>query len=368
MRVLHLYAGNLYGGIERMLVTLARERHHAPDMQPHFGLCFEGRLSTELREAGVAVALLGEVRFSRPWTLLAARRRLSELLLREPFDVAICHSAWPHAAFGKVVRQADLPLVYWAHGPGDATHWLDRRAQRIPPDLVIANSRWTQASMQRLFDGTPAHVIYCPVPLLPPRPAARATVRLELGAPLDAVVIVMAARMEEGKGHRVLLRALRRLSGVANWECWVAGSSQRPSEQRYCADLQRLAAGMAVKFLGHRDDLSCVFAAADLLCQPNSGPEGFGIVFVEALSAGLPVVTSRLGGATEIVDDSCGVLVPPRDEVALAGALSELIDDPGRRARLSAGGPARARLLCDPSSVMRRLQGALAVVAQAGAA
>src|SRR4051812_49392620 len=104
LRVLHLYAGNLYGGVERMLVTLARERSACPEMEPEFGLCFEGRLSRELRDAGVRVHMLGEVRLSRPWTVLAARRRLRELLRAQPFDAAITHSAWPHAVFAPAVR------------------------------------------------------------------------------------------------------------------------------------------------------------------------------------------------------------------------------------------------------------------------
>ena len=57
--------------------------------------------------------------------------------------------------------------------------------------------------------------------------------------------------------------------------------------------------------------------AADIHCQPNTAPEPFGLVFVEALYAGLPVVTTALGGALEILTDACGVLVPAGDAPAL---------------------------------------------------
>ena len=82
--------------------------------------------------------------------------------------------------------------------------------------------------------------------------------------------------------------------------------------------------------------------SADIHCQPNTGPEPFGIAFVEALYAGLPVVTTRLGGALEIVNETCGVLVPPGDAGALAAALRRLIADPAERSRLGRAGPARA--------------------------
>ena len=66
-----------------------------------------------------------------------------------------------------------------------------------------------------------------------------------------------------------------------------------------------------MRWLGQRRDVPELLAAADIYCQPNVGAEPFGIVFVEALYTGLPVVTTALGGALEIIDASCGVLVPP---------------------------------------------------------
>jgi glycosyltransferase involved in cell wall biosynthesis len=78
--------------------------------------------------------------------------------------------------------------------------------------------------------------------------------------------------------------------------------------------------------------------------------------------AGLPVVTSGCGGALEIVDRSCGVLVPPGDLDALAGALRALIRDPERRRALGAGGPGRARALCDPARQIAAMSAALAAL------
>ena len=79
------------------------------------------------------------------------------------------------------------------------------------------------------------------------------------------------------------------------------------------------------------------------------------MVFVEALAAGLPVVTSALGGALEIVDESCGRLVAADDRAALAATLRTLIDDRELRAQLAAAAPGQARRLCDPTAVEREL-------------
>src|SRR5262249_13276946 len=188
----------------------------------------------------------------------------------------------------------------------------------------------------------------------------RRQVRAELQTPADAAVIVQASRLERWKGHDLLLRALGGLRDLPSWVCWIAGGAQRPAGVAYLAELRQTAArlGIAerVRFLGQRTDVPHLLAAADLHCQPNTGPEPFGIAFVEALYAGLPVVTTALGGALEIVDESCGILVPPDDGAALQGVLRGLLADPERRRSLGQGGPARAMTLCDPAQAMQRLQ------------
>jgi glycosyltransferase involved in cell wall biosynthesis len=85
------------------------------------------------------------------------------------------------------------------------------------------------------------------------------------------------------------------------------------------------------------------------LLSADSGPEPFGTVFVEVLYVGLPVVATAIGMAQEIVDDSCGRLVPPADAAALGDALAELIGRARMRQRLGSRGLARARY-ATPSS------------------
>ena len=140
---------------------------------------------------------------------------------------------------------------------------------------------------------------------------------------------------------------------------WQVGGAQRPHELRYLEELKQHAArlGIAsrVRFLGERSDVPRLLAAADIHCQPNLRPEPFGITFVEALMAGLPVVTAAFGGAKEIIDESCGILVPPGDARALAASLRRLISDRNLRTRLGAAGPMRAHKLCDSATQMSRL-------------
>jgi glycosyltransferase involved in cell wall biosynthesis len=188
-------------------------------------------------------------------------------------------------------------------------------------------------------------------------------VRAEFATAPDAVVVIQVSRMEEWKGHRLHLNALARLNNVPGWTCWMVGGAQRPPEARYLEGLRAEAAalgiGSRVCFLGQHNDVARLLEAADIHCQPNTGPEPFGITFIEALYAGLPVVTTAIGGALEIVDGSCGMLVQPDDSATLAIALKELIENPELRARLGEAGPVRAAALCDPGRQMARLEEAL---------
>jgi glycosyltransferase involved in cell wall biosynthesis len=349
----------MYGGIERMLVTLARERASCAEMEPHFGLCFEGQLSEELRDAGVPVHMLGNVRFSRPWTVWLARSSLARLLRRERYDAVICHACWPHALFAGTVRSAGIGLVFWAHGVPNPTHWLDRRAGRFPPDLAIANSRFTEAGLLKLFPAVHSDVIYCPVSV--PQLAdgqERREVRQQLGVSPDTAVIFMASRVEPCKGHEVLLGALARMRALASWECWIAGDACAAQEKTLLLELKRAAErdlGDRVKFLGHRLDVQRLMSGADVYCQPNTGPDSFGISFIEALFEGLPVVTTDIGGGAEIVNRDCGLLVPAGDTEALAAALTCLMSDPSIRAASASAARRRAHDLCNAPARIRDL-------------
>jgi glycosyltransferase involved in cell wall biosynthesis len=193
-------------------------------------------------------------------------------------------------------------------------------------------------------------------PVIPPLPNLKSENHSD-------TVIIQVSRMESWKGQETTLEALGRLRDTPGWTCLQVGGAQRPSEQRYLESLhamcERLGISERVQFLGHRSDVASLLANADIFCQPNLEPEPFGIAFIEALYAGLPVVSSAIGGALEIVDAECGALVPPDDPAALAEVLARFIIDRGERERLGRMGPVRARERCEPGKQMRRIASVL---------
>lgn len=361
MKVLHIYSGNLFGGVETLLITLAKQRHLCPQMEPYFGLCFEGRLADELRATGVDVKLLGQVKTSRPWTVLRARQELRRYLKQENFDVVICHACWCQAIFGAVVKAQSKPLVFWCHDVLNGKHWLEKWAKLVLPDLVIANSNYTLTSVPIVYPKIHSTIFYYPVS---PREiinceSVRRKLRVEQDTKDDTVVIIQTSRLERWKGQTLLIDALAQLQDLTNWVCWLAGGAQRPHELEYLKELhaqaQALGISERIRFLGQRWDVPELLAAVDIHCQPNTGGEPFGIAFIEALYSGLPVVTTAIGGGAEIVNDACGRLVEPNNPGALSQALRELICNPEQRAHLGSSSFARASELCDPVQQMHQL-------------
>jgi glycosyltransferase involved in cell wall biosynthesis len=367
VRVLHVHSGNLYGGIETLLTTLARQRHVCPDMTPEYALCYEGRLSEELRAAGVPVHRLGPARTRRPGAILRARRRLRRIAEERRVDVELFHSPWSLALLGGNGRDG-RSLAFWLHGPTSGSHWLERWARRRRPDVVLSNSRHTRRSLERLFPGARAEVVYLPLEPTPtPEGGERSRVRAEAATTEDAVVIAHVGRVELGKGHRVLLEALGLLRRREGWVCWFVGGAQRSREASVLTALRRRAAELGIegrlRFLGERRDVARVLAGADVYCQPNLSPEGFGFSLIEALHAGLPVVTSAIGSAAELLDESCAVLVPPGEPAAVAAALERLLDSPGTRLGMASQARERARAVSDPSTQLPRLRDVLSETA-----
>jgi glycosyltransferase involved in cell wall biosynthesis len=360
LRVLQIGSGTLFGEIEVCQRTLAMHRDAAPGMHQEYAYCSSGKPADEIRATGAPTHLLGGVRYSRPWTVLAARRALSRLLRDHAYDVVICHEVWVFGLFASTIRKAGRPLVLWIHDRHGAGGFLERLARRTPPDQVIANSRWSVEGFDRFMPTVPYRVLYCPVEL--DDPSARLTrndLRHKFEAAEGDVVILQVGRWVPHDGHLGHLDALATLRGVSGWVCWQVGAPQHPAEQAYFEQVkvhaEALGIATRIRFLGWQPDLAGVRAAADVYCQPNIDPEPFGSTVVEALSAGLPVIASAEAGALEIVTPSCGVLVPPRRTPDLAAALRRLLGDPSERRRLGDNGPRRARELCEPGQQVRRL-------------
>jgi glycosyltransferase involved in cell wall biosynthesis len=164
--------------------------------------------------------------------------------------------------------------------------------------------------------------------------------------PVDPPLILSVGIQHPRKGHDILLRALAQVTDL-DWRAVIVGS---PYDPPHAADLAALHAelglGARVTFAGRvsSERLSELYRSAAIFALATRY-EGYGIVFDEALAHGLPIVTCRTGAVPQTVPSEAGLLVPPEDPEAFAGALRTLIEHRASRARLAVASAAAGALL-----------------------
>lgn len=300
-----------------------------------------GPLERELTAAGVRLTLIGKRFKFDPFAL----GRLTRFLRANNYDVI---QTWIFAAntYGRIAaRRAGVPVVVTAEMAVDL--WKSRRELAIDrrlarwSDRVVGNSRAVVDFYRNA--GIPAEkleLIYSGIADEIPPEVDRAAVRRELGFEASAPLVLYAGRLAEQKGVGDLLNALDLLQHVQPELCAVIagdGPLRHDLEQR----ARDFALDGAVRFVGHRDDLPRILAAADLLVLP-SYYEGLPNVVLEAMRFGKPVVATAAPGTTEVVvDQVTGLLVPMRDAVALARAIRTIVRDGELARQMGASGRAR---------------------------
>jgi glycosyltransferase involved in cell wall biosynthesis len=152
-------------------------------------------------------------------------------------------------------------------------------------------------------------------------------VRRELGLPEGLPLIGLVGRLDHwGKGHKELFSAMAQIRERHPVHALIVGGGRREAEVRQLAE--SLGLGGEVHFLGQRRDVPDLLNAMDIFVLPSYS-EGVSLALLEAMAAGLPVIATAVGGLPEVVEhDKTGLLIPPRDAEALAGALTRLLADP----------------------------------------
>lgn len=273
------------------------------------------------------------------------------------YDVVHVHWPMPHVLFGAVARAtcgARLVTLWygvelrWVQSSLPWLGWLVRWALKTS-DQVVAISSYTAAEITRV-SAVPVRVIPYTVGLpdsAPPSPSSSASPGADSWNKGFRVLFV--GRLVERKGVAELIEAVRRLPPALGVRLDVIGDG--PERPRLEALVRESGLGERVVLRGRVSaaELRAAYGAADALALPSvldsrSDTEGLGVVLLEAMSYGVPVIGSRIGGIPDIViDGETGLLVPPGDPAALAAALQRLAQDDDLRARLGAAGRAHIR-------------------------
>ncbi len=325
----------------------------------------DNRVAERLAAAGFDVRILGALRAHErdvnergalPRRLAKAFRAVREraAFLKQE-RIALVHlNNSPFVGFDDWLpasRLLGLPCVATAMTRQTPTgRWpLRLLAQRF--DAILPCSEYMAASLRHL--GLPPdriEVVHLGIDIerfVHSATTTRAAMRAALGVAPNDFVVLMLGNIRDWKGQDVLLDAASRLPDGLQSRLRVllageASQDDQPYAERLRAQAARLHNPATVSFLGSRSDVADLLSAADVMVHASTSPEPFGLVLVEAMAMGVPVVASDTGGPPEIIDAGSGLLVRAGDAAQLAATLERLAADQPLCRELSAGGRRRA--------------------------
>lgn len=331
------YAGGAWHGRTTYLVHVLPQLVVAGHDVAVCALRDEHPAAERLRSAGIEVTCLGERRRSLR-SLMGVRARVA----RNGVDV-LHVTQRESSTVGRMLRPF-MPATALVMHVVDATPVppLERQLNRLlpQPDVTLCvSSSVRPTAMHEHGIARGLRVLHNAVDLASLKPSApdvRDKLRAEWGVPRDAPVIASTSRFHTEKRLEVLIKMLPAVLVESPRAVLVfAGVGDELERCRVLA--RELGVEHAVRFLGHRNDVADILAASDvevMLCLE----EAFGFSAVEALALGVPVVAYEAGGLAEvIVHERTGLLASPGDDNGFRRNLVRVLQDPGLRARLSAG-------------------------------
>jgi phosphatidylinositol alpha-mannosyltransferase len=257
-------------------------------------------------------------------------------------DVVHAHEPFSPSTSMMSVLATDAPVVATFHAFHDRSRLLEAAAPLL---RSVARRIDAAVAVSRAAGRFVAPVVPGEVEIVPngvdverfARPGASVA-----GLP-DGRILLWVGRLDPQKGFPIMVRAFGRLATeFPDLSLVVAGDGR----DRHATDLLNEDARTRVRMLGSvpNVELPAYLAAADVFASPATGHESFGIVLVEALAAGVPVVASDIPGYREVIRAGVdGLLVPPSDAAALASAIRRVLAEPDLASGLAHAGRARAR-------------------------
>ena len=286
------------------------------------------------------------------------------LLRRERVDILHAHLWDANIVAVLAGRLAGTPVIVahehtWSYEGERFRVFTDRYVVARGSSAFLCVSAEDQRKMIEIEGIPPAHIRVVTNGIRPlPEPTGY-DLRAELGIARDAQVLGVVAVLREQKRLDVLLQALVLLSQrLADPHLVIAGDDAGLGNLRRIEALaESLGVAQRVHLIGRRDDIADVLDAVDVACL-SSDYEGMPLSVMEYMSAAKPIVSTRVGGVAEMLEDGVeALLVPRRDPAAFADAVERLLRDPALAASLGQAARLRQRRDFSLASVVTRVEG-----------
>jgi glycosyltransferase involved in cell wall biosynthesis len=369
VRVVYLDHCARESGGELALLRLLTALH---EVDAHVILGEKGPLVDLLRKEGISTEVLPmdpsvrdlrkghvtarDLSFASIWKTLLYSLKVAWRLHSLKPDIVHTNSLKAALYGGIAARVVGLPVVWHIRDRIDPDY-LPKAAVRLIhglsiaiPSALIANSHSTLATLST-YRGTrsviPSPVIYDAVSPHKPSPSARSSSQIH---------VAMVGRLAPWKGQHLFINAFAAAFPEPGPTATIVGGplfGEADYEDRLRHQISSLGLQGRVHLTGHVTDVRQILGASDIAVNASITPEPFGLVIVEAMAAGLPVVAPNAGGPSEIITDNVnGLLFEPGSVAALTVVLRRLYDDPMLRVRL--GDAARTRSVDFSSDAIAR--------------
>lgn len=328
MKVLHLETGrHLYGGARQVANLIHGLAGRGVE---NLLVCAEGHaLAGQVPGRVAEWRLSGDLDFS-------LRQRLAELARKSGSDVIHVHSRRGADTFGgRAAKAAGIPAILTRRvQSAEPSAWLRYKCRPYSRTVAISSAVHDELSRAGVEEHR-LHLIPSAVDTerFRPDPAARARILERYELPGDALLAVSVAQLIRRKAQDFLLPLTARLlEDKPEYRLLLFG--QGPEQAKLELQAVRLGLEKHVLFCGFDPECAALLPGFDLFLHP-ARREGLGAVVLEAMSTGLPVVASSVGGIVDVIEDGVdGCLVAPDDGDEWYRVVHELVKDPARRARL----------------------------------
>jgi glycosyltransferase involved in cell wall biosynthesis len=297
-------------------------------------------------------------------------RQIARATRRVRANLVLSWMGKAHLYGGPAAALAGVPAAWFQHGIPNQRNGMDVLTALVPAAGVLTCSRTSAEGQLRLWPRRRVRVVYPPVDLQrfdPERMPAPAQMRRQLGLRDDGPLIGIVGRLQRWKGFHVLIAAMPSiLERHPRARCVLVGG-EHAKEADYPVVLRRQIAALNleghVSMVGLQTNVPQWMQAMDVVVHASEA-EPFGMVVIEAMALGKPVVASAAAGPTEVVTPGMdGLLAPYGDAHALSAAVTKYLDDPifaescGRAARARARGFSAGRFAAEVTSFATEIAG-----------
>lgn len=278
---------------------------------------------------------------------IAAILKIIKVSLKEDIHIIIANAGreyWPAAVAAKISGAKVIFVRHQTDRLKKTTCWL---INKHVDKVVSVSNAVRDALIESGVSGRKIEVIHNSIDTeqFDPGKIDVEEVRREIGIQSGDIVVGTAGKLDRGKGVYEILSATCILSDkYPSMKLLFVGDGPER------ANLEKEARGSLMKgrviFTGMRRDIERMYAAMDIFVLPSTCEEGFGIVLIEVMAMGKPVIGTSVGGIPDIIrNDVNGILIPPQDAGAIANAITRYLDDKGFRGNIAAEG--RRTAVCE---------------------